>query len=233
MDNLFIKYMSDRAKKPVLNDGNVENPGPVITISRQYGCPGERIAAKLAQALSAVVQGNENPLEWRWISKEILEDSAKQLKLAPSLANDIKEYRLHSFMDHLTLFFSNDFYPSDTKVMSTIAKVIHAAASQGHVVILGRAAESITQTIPKSLHFKLEAPLDWRAKEVSKSHAVAYNEAKTDCIEEDKRRAEFRDYFESGKPDIDFFDATFNTKTLNDEEIISMILKLAKKKGLM
>lgn len=233
MDNLFIKYMNERGNKLVKHDRSAESQGPVITISRQFGCPGERISAKLAQALSSVVKGNENPVEWRWLSKEILEGSAQELKLTPSLINDIKEYKLHSFMDHLTLFFSNDFYPSDSKVMSTIAKVIHAAASQGHVVILGRAGEAITQSIPLSLHFKLEAPLDWRADIISKSTGVTLNEAKVDCIDEDKRRAEFRDYFEHGKPDIDYFDAIFNTKTLSDEEIISLIIKLAKKKGLI
>lgn len=233
MENLFIKYMTGRGSKTTSHKEGEEHQGPVITISRQFGCPAERICEKLAQALSVTFKENKSPEEWKWISKEILEESAKELKLAPSLVNDLKEYKLHGFMDHLTLFFSTGFYPSDTKVMSTIAKVIHSAATHGHVVILGRAGEAITQNIPKSLHFKLEAPLDWRADQVSKQSGSTLAQAKEQCVNEDKLRLQFRDYFENGKSDVEFFDATFNTKTLSDEDIVSLIIKLAKSKNII
>ena len=231
MENLFIKYMSERNSNA--NVPKEDYLGPVITISRQYGCPGDRICEKLSQTLSVTFKENEQPKEWKWISKEILEESAKELKLTPSLVNDLLEYKSHGFMDHLTLFFSTGFYPSDTKVMSTIAKVIHSAASHGHVVILGRAGEAITQNIHRSLHFKLEAPLDWRAEQVAKKKGITQFAAKELCVNEDKLRLQFRDYFENGKSDIDFFDAMFNTKTMSDEEIVSLIVKLAKSKHLV
>lgn len=233
MENLFIKYMSGRGGKTSSQNDIVEHQGPVITISRQFGCPAERICAKLAQTLSVTFKENQSPEEWKWISKEILEESAKELNLAPSLVNDLKEYKLHGFMDHLTLFFSTGFYPSDTKVMATIAKVIHSAATHGHVVILGRAGEAITQNIPHSLHIKLEAPLDWRAEQFSKQSGISVSQAKEQCVNADKLRLQFRDYFEHGKSDVEFFDAAFNTKTLSDEDIVSLIVKLAKNRNLV
>lgn len=233
MDNLFIKYMSERAKKAVSTDGNVENPGPVITISRQFGCPAERISEKLVRVLSRRAQDSEGPSEWRLISKEIIEDSAKQLKLTPTLVNDLKEYKSRSFMDHLTMFFSEGFYTRDSQIMMTIAKFIHAAASQGHVVILGRAGEAITQNIKHSLHIKLEAPIDWRVKHVSTEKNISIYDAKDLCEEMDKRRNEFRDHFQSGRADIEFFDVILNTKTLSDDLIVDMIVNLAQNKGLI
>ena len=113
MDNLFIKYMSERSGKSVHKSGELENVGPVITISRPYGCDGERIAQKLSLALSDFVKQKGDSSEWKLISKEILENSAKELKLAPSLIDLEREFRLKGIMDHITLFFSNDFYPSD------------------------------------------------------------------------------------------------------------------------
>ena len=233
MDNLFIKYMSERAKKPVKSDGNVENLGPVITISRPYGCAGERIALKLTKALTELSKVQSEQYEWRFISKEILEMSAKELKLAPNLVDEKKEYRLKGVMDHLTLFFSTDFYPSDSKVMTTVAKVIHAAASQGHVVILGRAGEAITHGMKRALHIKLQAPIEWRAEQISKQQSISLTQAKEECLEEDRLRNQFRDYFVGGKSDVDFFDAAFNMKTLSDEEIVNSILQLAKSKGVV
>ena len=233
MDNLFIKYMSERAKKAVSTDGNVDSSGPVITISRQYGCPAERISEKLVKVLSKRASVNQGSLEWRLISKEIIEDSAKQLKLTPSLVSDLKEYKSRGFMDHLTMFFSEGFYTRDSQIMVTIAKFIHAAASQGHVVVLGRAGEAITQNINHSLHIKLEAPLDWRVRNVCSERNITPYDAKELCQEMDKRRTEFRDHFQSGRADIEFFDLILNTKTLSDDLIVDMIVNLADSKGLI
>mgnify|MGYP000036966867 CR=1 FL=1 len=93
------------------------------------------------------------------------------------------------------------------------------------MIILGRAGEAITQNIQKSLHFKLEAPLDWRADQIAKKKGLSLSAAKEMCVNEDKLRLQFRDYFENGKSDIEFFDAMFNTKTMSDEEIVSLIVK--------
>ena len=47
----------------------------------------------------------------------------------------------------------------------------------------------------------------------------------------DKKRQQFRRYFENERPDVDFFDMNFNSSTLSDEEIIEMILVVAETRG--
>jgi cytidylate kinase len=231
MDNLFLKYMRERTGKRKSSGPDFYAPGPVITISRDYGCPGRRIARLLSETLTeknARLGGNT---EWKWISKEIIEESARELKLSPTLIQELSDYRTRGFFENLALFFSDEFYPGDVKIKNTIAKFIYNAASEGNVVIVGRAGESITKNFEKSLHIKLQAPLDWRAKQVADSYGMSLVDARKEVLEMDKRRSQFRNYFEKDLPDIEFFDIFFNVGTMTDEEIIEMIIIVAETRG--
>ncbi|WP_430811309.1 MULTISPECIES: AAA family ATPase [unclassified Carboxylicivirga] len=231
MDNLFLKYMGSREGKQERPQRISLNPGPVITISREYGCHGKRIAEKLTQVLSMKSEASGENKQWRWISKEILEESAKELKLSTSLVKDLSEYRQSSFFKDLALFFSEDFYPGDATIKNTIARYIHNEAEQGYVIIVGRAGEAITKNIKRSFHLKLEAPLNWRAEVVAREEKMSISEAKKACLAQDKRRALFRDYFERGKKDIDFFDAILNCQALSDDEILELLIIICEIRG--
>jgi len=232
MDNLFLKYMRERTgRKKGDPSADFDSPGPVITISREYGCPGRRIARKLSETLTAKNKSLGNTKEWRWFSKEIIEESARELKLSPGLMQDLSEYKERGFFENLALFFSDEYYPSDVKIKNTIAKFIYNASLEGHVVIVGRAGEAITKNFRNSLHIKIQAPLDFRAQKVADDQGMTLAEARKEAQEMDYRRNSFRNYFEREKPDIDYFDIFFNSSTLSDDEIIESIVILAESRG--
>jgi cytidylate kinase len=231
MDNLFLKYMRERTAKRKTSGPDFYAPGPVITISRDYGCPGRRIARKLSEVLSEKNKRLGREVEWKWICKEVIEESARELKLSPTLIEDLSDYRTRGFFENIALFFSDEYYPGDVKIKNTIARFIYNAASEGNVVIVGRAGESITKNFEKSLHVKLQAPLDWRVHQVANNYGMGISEARKEALEMDKRRAQFRNYFEKDRPDIEFFDAFFNCATMSDDEIIEMILIVAETRG--
>lgn len=231
MDNLFLKYMRERTGRKKGGEPSFESPGPVITISREYGCPGRRIARKLSETLSAKNKALGNSREWRWISKEIIEESARELKLSPSMMQDLSDYKERGFFENLALFFSDEYYPSDVKIKNTIAKFIYNAAVEGNVVIVGRAGEAITKNFTNSLHIKIQAPLEWRARAVADSEGMTLQEARKEAQEMDHRRTSFRNYFEKERPDIDYFDLFFNCSTLSDDEITETIVILAESRG--
>jgi cytidylate kinase len=231
MDNLFLKYMRERTGRRKSSGPDFYAPGPVITISRDYGCPGRRIARLLSETLTEKNARLGGDKEWKWISKEIIEESARELKLSPTLIQDLSDYRTRGFFENLALFFSDEFYPGDVKIKNTIARFIYNAASEGNVVIVGRAGESITKNFEKSLHIKLQAPLEFRARQVANSYGMSIVDAKKEVQEMDKRRTQFRNYFEKDLPDIEFFDIFFNVATMTDEEIIEMIIIIAETRG--
>ncbi len=230
MDNVFLKYMRDRVGKADEPQAS-RSEGPVITISREYGCPGGRIAKYLSEVLNEKLKHEGKSTEWRWLSKEIIEESAKELKLTPTLVKDLSEYKNRSFFENLTMFFSDTFYKSDAKINNAIANFIHTAATQGNVVIVGRAAEAITKNFKKSFHVKLIAPLEWRAEIISNTYGKTISEAKKEAQDMDRRRALFRSYFEKGVPDVEFYDACFNCKEMTDDEIVELMVIIAETRG--
>jgi cytidylate kinase len=231
MENLFLQYMSERSEKPERRIEELPHNKPVITISREYGCPGERIAEKLTDTLmvkNKAVGGNDN---WRWISKEIIESSAHKLKMTPSLVRELSKKTEASIFDGVTMFFSDMFYPSDGKIQNTIAGFIYKTAVEGHVVILGRASEIITHNFINSIHIKLYAPLEWRAEVTSINEGISLSTAKKICEETDARRENFRKFFRGNKEGKGFYDIMFNCQELSDDEITEMVLILAEARG--
>ncbi len=231
MDNVFLKYMNERVgRKGTISP---QSDGPVITISREYGCPGRRIAKYLAEVLTEKLKHHGSTKEWKFISKEILEESARELKLTPALVKNLSEYKNRGTFDNLALFFSDSYYPSNAKINNTIANFIHSAATEGNVVIVGRAAEAITKNFKRSFHVKLVAPLNWRAEVISNLYGKTLSEAKKEAIEMDRRRSQFRHYFEKNVPDVEFYDATFNCKEMTDDEIVELMVIIAETRGLI
>ena len=231
MDNLFFKYMKERTGRRKGRRVPQASLGPVITISREYGCPARKIAAKLADTLTEKNKKAGISKEWRVVSKEIIEESAKELELSPSLVHDLSDHKHNTFFENLALFFSDNYYPGNTKVKNTIAKFIYETAAEGNVIIVGRAAEAITKDIKRAFHAKIVAPLDWRAQEVSKEEGLPISEAKKKCIEEDRKRAQFRHFFEGDKPDVEYFNISFNYRDMSDVEIVELLVIISEIRG--
>ena len=204
---------------------------PIITISREYGCPGNRIAQMLSDTLTAKNELNGGHDRWKWLSKEIIDESAHKLKMTPSLVNELSQKKERGFFDNIALFFSDEYYPTDGKVQNTIAGFITKAAEEGNVVLLGRASEIITQKFTNAIHIKLYAPSDWRTEIVSIEENVSIGTARKICSENDQQRETFRKYFRGDKEPMSFYDISFNCKNLTDEEIIEMTLILAESRG--
>jgi len=215
------KYLADWYKEaPARNIF----PGPVVTISRELGCPAKIIAAGLTDHLNTFKKVKSKPHPWRWISKEILQESANELKVDSSQIQHIFEYKRRGVLEDLLLAQSKDYYKSDLKIRTTIAKVIREFANEGNAVIVGRGGVAITRDIPKSLHIFLEAPLEWRAIRVAEKHDFTIEQARTYAQTVDKKRTRFRDYFQGKGTDYTRFDIKLNCMTLEKDEIIDIIV---------
>jgi cytidylate kinase len=219
----LLKYMSDRLQE---KSGKTKKPGPVITISRLYGCPAKRVAKSLIDKLSEkmIVRGHPE-IHWKIVTKEILEESAKELEVDPAKIKYVFDCQekgtFHTILDeHL-----NKYYKSDRMIKSTIGKVIRNIAIDGHAIIVGRGGVAITRDIPHSLHINLEAPEEWRIIRTMEKLCLSEEEAQKYALSLDKKRKQFRDYFEGKGSDYTSFDMTFNCMTLSVEEIASIIVK--------
>jgi cytidylate kinase len=229
MQGDLVTYLKKRYED---SQSKITGPGPVITLSREYGCPAKLIAQKLAEILSEKKTGNCEKVPWKWYSKEILEESAKLLQMDPSKIKYVFDYEKKGTLEDFFSSFTN-YYKSDRAIRNTIGQVIRDLAMQGHAIIVGRGGIAVTHDIPKSLHINLEAPLEWRALRVSQHYDISVDKARETCIDTDKKRKEFRDYFEGKNTDYTIADMTFNCMTLTPDEIAVTIVKMVEVRGFL
>jgi cytidylate kinase len=226
----FGKYLSDKIQAEYSKN---KDPGPVITLAREYGCPSKIVARQLTEELTKkmLVKGSET--QWKYVTKEIMVESARELELDPERIKYVFEYEQRSLIDEVLFAQLNKYYKSDRKIRNTIAQVIRNMAVEGHVVIVGRGGVAITHEISKSLHIMLEAPLEWRSLRISEKNNITQEAARKECVEIDKKRQQFREYFQGKNTDYTTFDLKFNCMTLSVDEIVRIIIKAAEVKKLI
>jgi cytidylate kinase len=217
------KYLTQRYQDSLAKQ---DFEGPVVTIAREYGCPSQKLAARLAEKLNLINSSLSKKIKWRWINKEILYESAKILKLHPSDIEYVFNFEKKNFFDDILSSQSSKYYKSDRKIRNTIASVIRNLASEGNVIIVGRGGVAITREVERSLHVNLEAPIEWRALRLSEKFCMSEKETRKLATEIDKKRKEFRNYFHGVGTDYTRFDVRYNCMTLSIDDITHSIISL-------
>jgi cytidylate kinase len=219
MENVFLKYLSKKVQK---DEAKIFEPGPVITISRQYGCYATEIAEILSKNLS-----KKSNHAWDFITKEILENTAQKLETGKFEIAHIFGADEKTFLSDLMISFSGKHYKSDNLIKRTVHKVVRTYAEQGNCIIVGRAGCIIAKDIPKSVHVKLVAPLEFRVERIKIRFNINEKQALEKIKENDKRRDQFMKYFKADFNNETCFDLILNRASLSEIEIAETIEHLA------
>lgn len=229
MTNILLKYLEDRYKHIPKEDD--QSRGPVITISRDFGCPANMCATDLAELLSKIDDVEKEP--WRVINKEILEQASKELGLTPEKIEFVFKFEKRSAVDEILEALSSKYYKSERKIKNKIREVIRSIGEQGRVIIVGRAGSTILHDIPNSLHIKLIAPLKFRVNGVSRRHKISHSEALKLTEEMDKKRALLRSEFAGKRTYNVDYDLIFNCEKFESDDIVGLIAKASEIRGLI
>jgi cytidylate kinase len=220
----LVTYLTHRYYK---DEQRKTEPGPVITLSREYGCPSKQVAEELCQAIINKLRVRGEKTTWRWISKEILTEAANELQVHPDEIKYVFDYEQKGILDDILRAQGQRYYKNDRKIRSTIGNVIRTFGIQGNVVIVGRAGVVLTHDIPKSLHVHLEAPIEWRAVRTSEKLGISQEKARKYALDMDKKRQAFREYYVGKGTDYTRFDITLNCMMFKVEEIVQILLNAA------
>lgn len=231
MANVLLKYLEDRYQHKMPGKEDKKKVGPVITISRYFGCPANLCATDLAELLTEMEGAHDDP--WKVINKEILEEAAKELGLTPEKIEFIFKFQKRSAVDEILEALSSKYYKSERKIRNTIREVIRSIGEKGRVIIVGRGGVAILKDIPNSLHIKLFASLDYRVHGISKRHKIPHHEARKLAEDMDKKRSQLRAEFAGRQMELVDYDLIFNCEKFNAEEIVKLIAKSAELKGLV
>lgn len=229
MENSLLNYMNRRFGEVAGQSRHSrQSPGPVITISREAGCGGLKIARKLSKTLNEFATFKK----WQVISKEVLQKSAEELKLAPQKVNRIFTPNERFTFDELLEAFNAKSYKSDRVILKAVREVIREFAIDGHCIIVGRAGHIIAGDIERSLHIRLEAPLNWRIEKIAAKQKIAKEEARAYIHETEKKRETFRKYYLDKKNPDEHFDLGINVSRFRADQIIQLIKTSVELKGI-
>lgn len=229
MENSLLNYMNKRIGDHVKElQQKPKVPGPVITISREVGCGGLKLARMLSDALNEFVFCKK----WQVISKEVLHESARELKVDPQKVNRLFSPNERYTFDEILDAFNAKNYKSDRVILRTVKDVIKGFAHDGCSIIVGRAGHIIANDVEYSLHVRLEAPMEWRIERIIEKQKVSHDEAYNFIIETEKKRGTFRKYYLNKKEEEPKFDLVINVSKFSEENTIQMIKKAVELKGI-
>jgi len=226
MAEKFFKYFDERYRGDVLGDKS-EKFGPIITISRLTGCDAVAVSKCLVKSLNQ----KGNTTKWRWIDKEILLNTARELDTGThNVESYIKRHQLSSFSEMLMAISGKHI--SDDRVRKTIKEVVLTICKEGYVVLVGRGGVALTGSVRRALHVRLVAPFYWRVENIVKKRNLDIEAAEEFVVDTDEKRHNLIISFLDKKPiTLDYlFDVTLNRSSYSVEQIAETICVLYKKK---
>ncbi|MCF6240565.1 MAG: cytidylate kinase-like family protein [Bacteroidales bacterium] len=221
------KYLTEQYEKSIHKD---VKPGPVLTISREYGCSAKELAKEIIYQLQ---HEKPNEKDWTWINKEIFENTAKALNLKERRILHVFEGKKLGLVDSLILSSAEKYYKSDKAIQKKMIEVVRSFAEKGRTIIIGLGSAIICRDIEKSLHIRLEAPFDWRVKKVAERNNQNIKEVEKIANDIDQKRAALRKSFLTKNACEKVFDVTFNVKNLNNNEIAEIVIFMMKKRKMI
>jgi len=229
MENLLREYMERAFSERGI--ANQPGPRPVVTISREFGCPSKIIAHNLVAALNKT-NDHETAGKWRFVNKEVVEATAKHLELHPNEVNYLISSGGKGLVEDVLASFSPT-YVSSHRMKKTITEVVRAIADQGYVVIVGRGGVGVLQHTPQTIHVRLHAPEAWRANEIALSRNITKSAATKMIMEMDQKRKAFIEMMSGEKFDPCLFTMALNCSKLTVDESVDTIIGLMKTKKLI
>ncbi len=228
MHNVLINYLQNKYGR---KNQKGHKHGPVITISREYGCPAVDTARRILSAIQELK--SESDVPWRLITKEILDEAAHELQSNPTEVEQAAKAEKLGMVGEVLSVLTEPFYYETIKARRTIGDVIQAYAEAGRVIIIGRGGVVLTEDIPLTLHVKLWAPREWRIQQIIDLHHISRAEVEKKMAEVDKARETLLDFYTGGDKGKIQFDLSLNCRSMTISEISGIILHLARLRGML
>lgn len=229
MENILAEYLQrsfpeEGAARPAVT-------GPVVTFSREFGCPSKLTAQLLVETINRDLRGTGAPV-WKFISKEVVENAAKELEMHPSDLHFMMSANARGLLSDVLASFTYS-YVSSHRMKKTIRKVITEIAMKGHMVIVGRGGAGVLQGCTSALHVRLQAPIEWRIREICRIKGVSGKDALKMAEETDEKRRALIEMVFGASFTPYLFDLMLNCATLSMPEMADTVIALMKTRKLL
>lgn len=207
-------------------------PPPLITITRQYASGGSDVAQRVAQGLG-----------WTLIDNEFVDDVARQAGLPPAevVQREERAPRLLERLARTLAIASPELFTGpavsqaeqdEATIHRLTERIIHEAATLGHVVLVGRGAQAILAKRPDALHVYVVGSQPWRVRFAVERMGVDRASAQKAVEDTDQQRDQYvRTYYGRARQDAANYDLVVNTERLGLDGAAAAVVGEAKRRG--
>ena len=202
-----------------------------ITISREYGSGGGEIAARLARRLG-----------WQLIDHAVIEQTARELEVHETEVEKYDEEYVEGTRPGILDRILEQFAPSAPMTggggvlirpsssaearayQETMRDIITAAATTGHVVIVGRGGQVLLADQRDVLHIRVVAPLEQRVAYAVRREGLDTEAARRRVQAKDQARTRFmQTQYRCQHEDPHLYDLVINTAVLDLDSAVDQI----------
>lgn len=197
-----------------------EELGPFLTVSRQGGSGGARVARLVGEKLG-----------WTVLDRELITEVAERLELPSDLAAMMDETR-SNWVSSILLSLINSRQVAQGSYVENAARVMALTAFDGPVVVVGRGGNLVLPR-ERGLRLRAVAPREHRIAELARRDELEEEAAAERVDELDRGRRDFiRRHFERDIDDLDLYDLVVDTEAFGVDGAASVVLAALDARGL-
>ncbi len=227
----------------------------VVTVARQLGSGGDRIAERVAEALG-----------YEHVDRRLVEEISG---ITDTSTDEVEKYdekgegRVRHFLKRLLVpemspggfpLSSAAYFPefglefpyvmerSSTDAPATyldrgtyqllITTLLQDYGDTGRAVVVGRASQIILGQNPQALHIKIIAPFDLRCTRIQEAQEVSLEQARELVEQHDRWRQQYlRNFHDADWDDLLLYHLTINTGRVEPDEAVDLIVGCVNRRG--
>lgn len=209
-------------------ESSLESAGPYVTISRQFGCWGFSLGLLLLEVLNDTADPER---AWRIYHKEILDRLATETNTASEVLEKqrrAKPRMLAQFIQSL----SGHRVPSGYTIRNRMTAIIRQLATDGYAIVVGQGGAGATKDLPNGLSVRLEAPQEWRLKQVAFREGISEMAARQLMREREQEREYLRKIYETRFSRYPAFSLVYDCSQFTLAQIAQQIVYAMRLKGI-
>lgn len=210
VDYQVHRWEMNKARQKTRNEK--EYVWPLITVSREYGSLGAKIANALGQRL-----------EWPCWDQELVHEIAEDSNAPETLFASLDENRRDMISKLINgLMYGNKV--TERYYLRRLMHVVHTIAQHGSSVVVGRGAHYIVDD-QQAFKVRVVAPMEDRINGLMERKSISESDARAEIVKTDAERADFMSYhYNRDITDAHGFDLVVNVGSLDIEKAINIIV---------
>ena len=199
---------------------------PAVTISRMTGSGGRTVAAKLAEYLE---KHSSSHCPWTVFDRNLVEKVLEEHDLPKRIAEYMPESHKSLLPDTVEELLG--LHPSSWTLIQKTTETVWHLAQMGHVILVGRAANIITNKLASVVHVRLVGTVERRALRVQEAFSLGATAALELIKREDHGRKHYvREHFGKDIDDPLLYHVIINSDQIGVDDAAALIGEVVMKR---